>query len=119
MGSQYVQQFKKGALDMILLSLLSEKESYGYEIITELNERTSDVLGFAREGTVYPILYRLQQAGLLQTRTAPAEANGGSRKYYSLTPKGSQTLREMTDFWRRYAQCVNDFIGNNNQEDAS
>lgn len=62
MESRYVQQFKKGSLEMILLCLIGRKETYGYEIIAELNSSAS-VLGYAKEGTIYPILYRLQEAG--------------------------------------------------------
>ena len=53
MDNKYVQQFKKGSLEMILLSLIGRKETYGYEIITELNSSAS-VLGYAKEGTIYP-----------------------------------------------------------------
>ena len=56
MNNRYVQQFKKGSLEMILLCLIGRKETYGYEIITELNNSAS-VLGYAKEGTIYPILY--------------------------------------------------------------
>ena len=76
MDNRYVQQFKKGSLEMILLCLIGRKETYGYEIITELNNSAS-VLGYAKEGTIYPILYRLQEAELIQCRLAPAAANGG------------------------------------------
>ena len=86
MNNKYVQQFKKGSLEMILLCLIGRKETYGYEIITELNNSAS-VLGYAKEGTIYPILYRLQEAELIKCRLAPAAANGGSKKYYSLTDK--------------------------------
>ena len=110
MDNKYIQQFKKDSLEMILLCLISERETYGYEIITELNERTASVLGYAKEGTVYPILYRLQEAGLIKCRIAPAAANGGSKKFYSLTDKGRATLSEMIDFWEKYTFCVNDFI---------
>ena len=64
MNNKYVQQFKKGSLEMILLCLIGRKETYGYEIITELNNSAS-VLGYAKEGTIYPILYRLQEAELI------------------------------------------------------
>ena len=111
MDNRYLQQFKKGSLEMILLCLLGRKETYGYEIITELNNNGAAVLGYAKEGTVYPILYRLQQAGLIQCRIAPAAANGGSKKYYSLTPKGKETLNELIAFWGKYTECVDSFIG--------
>ena len=77
MNNRYVQQFKKGSLEMILLCLIGRKETYGYEIISELNNSAS-VLGYAKEGTIYPILYRLQEAELIKCRLAPAAANGGS-----------------------------------------
>lgn len=118
MDNKYVQQFKKGSLEMVLLSLIGRKETYGYEIITELNNRAS-VLGYAKEGTVYPILYRLQEAKLIQCRLAPAAANGGSKKYYSLTERGKAVLDEMILFWSSYTDCVNGFLANYQQAEAS
>ena len=118
MDNRYVQQFKKGSLEMILLSLIGRKETYGYEIITELNDSAS-VLGYAKEGTIYPILYRLQEADLIQCRLAPAAANGGSRKYYSLTPKGKEVLQKLIMFWASYTDCVNSFIAAYQQTEVS
>lgn len=74
MDSRYIQQFKKGSLEMILLCLIAKRETYGYEIILELNNNGASVLGYAKEGTVYPILYRLQQAELIKCRIAPSTA---------------------------------------------
>lgn len=119
MDSKYVQQFKKGSLEMILLCLIAKKETYGYEIITELNDNGAAVLGYAKEGTVYPILYRLQEAELIKCRIAPAAANGGSKKYYSITEKGLETLTELIDFWKRYTVCVNGFIGDSDFSEVS
>ena len=99
MDNKYVQQFKKGSLEMILLSLIGRKETYGYEIITELNNSAS-VLGYAKEGTIYPILYR-------------------SKKYYSLTPKGKEVLQELIMFWASYTDCVNGFIAAYQQMEVS
>lgn len=107
--SRYVQQFKKGALEMILLCLIARRETYGYELLTEL-DKSAGVLGPAREGTVYPILYRLQEAGLIAGRLAPSPANGGSKKYYSLTDRGRAVLEELLSFWGEYQTCVNGFI---------
>lgn len=118
MESRYVQQFKKGSLEMILLSLIGRKETYGYEIITELN-RFASVLGYAKEGTIYPILYRLQEAKLIQCRLVPAAANGGSKKYYSLTPKGKEALDELILFWASYTDCVNGFLAGYRQTEVS
>lgn len=54
MDGKYIQQFKKGSLEMILLCLIAQKETYGYEILTQLNQRGGGVLGYAREGTSTP-----------------------------------------------------------------
>ena len=105
MNNKYVQQFKKGSLEMILLCLIGRKETYGYEIITELNNSAS-VLGYAKEGTIYPILYRLQEAELIKCRLAPAAANGGSKKYYSLTDKGRNLIYELILFMAFFEQAI-------------
>ena len=110
MDNKYVQQFKKGSLEMILLCLIAKKETYGYEIITQLNDNGAAVLGYAKEGTVYPILYRLQDAELIQCRIVTAAANGGSKKYYSITEKGRAALAELIAFWNSYTVCVNRFL---------
>ena len=52
MEDRYLRQFKKGSLEMILLSLMAQGETYGYEIITRLNEHGGGVMGMAREGTI-------------------------------------------------------------------
>ena len=118
MDGRYVQQFKKGSLEMILLCLIAQGETYGYEILTRLNRGGAGVLGYAREGTVYPILYRLQDAGLLQCRSVPSAANGATKKYYSLTKQGQETLRELIQFWRAYARCVDGFINEVSEQEA-
>lgn len=118
MDNKYVQQFKKGSLEMILLSLIGRKETYGYEIITALNSSAA-VLGYAKEGTIYPILYRLQEAKLIQCRLAPSAANGSSKKYYSLTSKGKEVLQELILFWESYVDCVNGFIAAGQQAEVS
>jgi PadR family transcriptional regulator PadR len=110
MDGKYMQQFKKGSLEMALLCLIARGETYGYEIITALNAHGAAVWGYAKEGTIYPILYRLQDAGLIRSRIVPAAANGSSRKYYALTDKGRDTLSELIAFWNEYTVCVDTFI---------
>ena len=115
MDSKYVRQFKKGSLEMVLLCLISRKETYGYEILTELNSRGAQALGYAREGTVYPILYRLEAAGLIRCRT---DAQAG-RKYYSLTEKGREVLEERLRFWKEYTGWVSAFIEDCTEQEGS
>ena len=82
----------------------------GSEMCIRDRNNSASILGYAKEGTIYPILYRLQEAELIQCRLAPAAANGGSKKYYSLTDKGSAVLNELIGFWASYETCVNGFI---------
>lgn len=110
MDAKYMQQFKKGSLEMVLLCLICARETYGYEIITRLNEAGGGVFGRTREGTVYPVLYRLEKNGLIRSRMAPAPANGGMKKYYAITAQGRLLLAEMTQYWRAYTACVDTFV---------
>lgn len=110
MDAKYMQQFKKGSLEMVLLCLICVRETYGYEIITRLNEAGGGVFGRTREGTVYPVLYRLEKSGLIRSRMAPAPANGGMKKYYAITAQGRLFLAEMTQYWRAYTACVDTFV---------
>lgn len=93
MDTKYIQQFKKGALEMVLLCLICVRETYGYEIITRLNEAGGGVFGRTREGTVYPVLYRLEKGGLIQSRMAPAPANGGMKSTMPSQQRGNCFLR--------------------------
>ena len=79
MEEKYIQQFKKGAYEMILLSLIAQKETYGYEILTEIQKQGGEIFAFAKEGTIYPILYRLTKAGLIQYRLVPAKDRKSTR----------------------------------------
>ena len=65
MEEKYRQQFKKGALEMVLLSVVARGKTYGYEIILTLNRRGGPLFQNIRDGTLYPVLYRLEDAGLL------------------------------------------------------
>ena len=108
MDSKYVRQFKKGSLEMVLLCLIARGETYGYEILQALNRQGGAVFGGAKEGTIYPILYRLEEVGLIASRI---QAEGGrSRKYYRLTGPGRAALGELTAFWRDFARCVDGFL---------
>ena len=104
MEEKYIQQFKKGAYEMILLSLIAQKETYGYAILTEIQKQGGEIFAFAKEGTIYPILYRLTKAGLIQYRLVPAKANGGEKKYYSLTREGKDMLEKMKNFI--FSSCI-------------
>ena len=81
-------QMLKGVLPLLLLSLLSQEESYGYAVVTRLREAGFPDLA---EGTVYPALTRLEGAGHLTSRLV-ASAAGPARKYYRTTASGLTEL---------------------------
>jgi PadR family transcriptional regulator PadR len=93
-----------GGLDLLILSLLSEREMYGYEIVTELARR-SDETFMLREGTLYPLLHRLEKEGAVAAREV--KAGGRPRRYYRLTEKGGEKLSAREAEWARYSSAVN------------
>lgn len=89
-------QLRKGLLEFVILLVLARGESYGYEIVRHVNEDVGMDVG---EGTVYPILRRLEQDGTLSAEWREREA-GVPRKYYGLTASGRRTVDAMRRAWR-------------------
>ena len=95
-------QLLKGLLSLLLLQLLAERESYGYEVVQRLHEiGLRDVL----EGTVYPALARLEREGRVSARLVASSA-GPARKYYRPTQAGYQALIEGAASWRSLSAVV-------------
>ena len=87
-------QMRKGILEYCILSILSREDSYAPKIIAELKEAQMIVV----EGTLYPILTRQKNQGLLTYRWGESP-QGPPRKYYSLTPEGREALRQLDESW--------------------
>lgn len=94
-----------GSTTLLILSLLSREEMYGYQMITELSRR-SDHTFELKEGTLYPILHGLEADGLVTVQEKPAET-GRMRKYYRITKKGMKILDEKKAEWTFFAEKVN------------
>lgn len=77
---------------LMLLSLLAEKDCYGYEIIKEISARSQNVFQF-KEGTLYPVLHRMESQNLVKSYRAKTES-GKERKYYRITATGKAQLAE-------------------------
>ncbi len=99
-------QLRKGALEMAALASLWRGRLYGLEIIRFLGKHSQLVLA---EGTIYPILNRLKDEGLLASEWVEAEA-GHPRKYYSLTPAGRQRLRLMAEAWGSFSRGLGNLL---------
>lgn len=102
-------QLLKGHTDLLILSLLSERAMYGYELIKELDRR-SDGLFRLHQGTLYPALHRLERAGLVQGRWRRSAKAQQRRRYYSATPTGASWLREQSSAWQRFSAAVDDVL---------
>jgi PadR family transcriptional regulator PadR len=99
-------QLRKGCLEMAVLAALAPGRNYGLEIIRAL-ERHSDLV--LSEGTVYPILNRLREDGLLTSSWVESET-GHPRKYYSLTRLGYERATRMAEVWMQFTSGVNALI---------
>lgn len=94
-------QMRKGVLELCTLSLLSGQEAYTSEIIESLKESKLLVV----EGTLYPLLTRLKNDGLLSYRWEES-SSGPPRKYYSVTPLGQEVLEELRKTWKDLVHAV-------------
>lgn len=93
-------QFKKGALELCVLSLLAKRDYYGYELVDALEEGVD-----IAEGSVYPLLRRLKEDGLVDTYLQ--ESSGGPpRKYYRITGQGMAACRELSAEWKAFVAAV-------------
>ncbi|MGD0065406.1 MAG: helix-turn-helix transcriptional regulator [Streptosporangiaceae bacterium] len=98
----------KGHLDLLLLSVLAAGPGHGYAIISALRDRSEGTFDLP-EGTVYPALHRLEDAGLLASSWA--DVNGRRRRSYGLTDKGAAALAAERTEWRRFAVGVQAVVG--------
>jgi PadR family transcriptional regulator PadR len=98
------RELRRGSLELIVLHLLEPGEAYGYEIVTKLVEQTNGVLEVT-DGTLYPVLYRLERAGFVAIRWETPD-RGVPRKYYRLTPAGQAELRQLTQEWNSFSDAM-------------
>jgi PadR family transcriptional regulator PadR len=94
-------QMRKGILEYCILSILSKNDAYATSMISELKEAQMIVV----EGTLYPLLTRQKNQGLLKYRWEESP-QGPPRKYYSLTEKGRQLLQELDSAWAEIVNSV-------------
>jgi PadR family transcriptional regulator PadR len=94
----------KGHLDMIVLAALSAGPAHGYAVIEEIKRKSGQAFHLP-EGTIYPALHRLEQAGLLVSRWVTAES-GRRRRVYSLTRRGERALAERRAVWQQFSAAI-------------
>lgn len=98
------RELKRGSLELIVLHLLAPGEAYGYEIVSKLSAETNGALEVT-DGTLYPVLYRLERAGCVSVRWETPQ-RGVPRKYYQLTDTGRAELAALTLEWNAFAKAM-------------
>lgn len=98
----------KGHLDMIVLAALAAGPAHGYAIIEHIRRRSGEAFDLP-EGTVYPALHRLEQAGLLSSRWTIAPS-GRRRRVYTLTKRGESALADQSEVWQRFVKAISGLL---------
>ncbi len=96
-------QALKGHLDLLILAVLADRPRHGYDVIDELRSRSQDAFDLP-EGTVYPVLHRLEEAKLLTS--VWGHVDGRRRRTYQLTPAGRAALVEQRTAWDEFSSAV-------------
>lgn len=104
------RELKRGSLELIVLHLLAPAEAYGYEIVTKLTTQTNGALEVT-DGTLYPVLYRLERGGFVAVRWETPE-RGVPRKYYRLTDAGRRELARLKHEWQTFVSAMAQLLAN-------
>lgn len=99
------KELLKGSTVILILKLLDEKSMYGYEMIKAIEKKSEGIFSF-KEGTLYPILHTLEQNGLVTSFWDESDGKR-KRKYYKLTKKGRDELKEKEKEWTLFSSTVN------------
>ena len=102
----------KGTLSLLILSLLSRKSMYGYEIAATVHRDTDGAFTW-REGSLYPNLHKMEQGGLIVGEWEEKET-GRKRRYYKITKKGKAALEEKRQSWMALSQAVSRVLEKSN-----
>jgi transcriptional regulator len=94
----------KGHLDMIVLAALAAGPAHGYAVIEIIRQKSGQAFDLP-EGTIYPALHRLEQAGLLASKWMVAES-GRKRRVYALTRSGQRALAKRRAGWQQFSEAI-------------
>jgi PadR family transcriptional regulator PadR len=106
---EYDREFLTGTVGVLILNLLDEREMYGYELLREVERRSSSAFQL-KEGTLYPALHHLERSGLLKSRWRNSET-GRSRKYYNLTARGRRQAESKRRQWLEISAAMRSILG--------
>ena len=103
------KELLKGSTSIMILKVISEGDSYGYQIVQILYKRSNNFFKL-NEGTLYPILHALEKEGYIESYRAVSEI-GRERKYYKITARGKLHLNAQIEEWEIFANSVNCVLG--------
>lgn len=106
MEDRFSQQMKKGVLEMLVLECISRGGTYGYELLTRLKEDSGGTFAL-KEGTLYPILYRLEDDGLIRSSWSEGIGRSAPKKIYSITDQGIRENGRRKAMWHTFTATVN------------
>jgi PadR family transcriptional regulator PadR len=109
MGGNMDQEWKKGSAELLILSLLEDQPRHGYDVGKLIEGRSGGRLRF-HIASLYPLLYRLENRGLILGRWVE-KPNQRRRRYYRLTPQGQKTLAQQRHSWRQFVRAVSQITG--------
>ncbi len=100
----------RGHTETIILALLKNQDSYGYEILKYINDKGNGRIDI-KDATIYTAVKRMEKDGLITTYWGEGEDGGARRKYYSITERGREYWKEKVDEWRELNVILNELIG--------
>lgn len=109
-----IEKFRKGYMDMLLLKVLSTGDYYGYQIILIFRKLSEGIIDITT-GSIYPVLYRLQDKGYISSYTKK-EHPKMERVYYHLTPEGKEELDTLIDDYMLVTKATHAILNFSNEE---
>lgn len=98
------KELLRGTLELMVLRLIGTGDTYGYALASRISELSEGRLDL-KEGTLYPVLYRLENQGMIESSWSTPE-RGVPRKYYRITEKGRARLNGLQQEWHAFVECV-------------
>ncbi|MGM9627036.1 MAG: PadR family transcriptional regulator [Faecousia sp.] len=113
MEDRFLQQLKKGVLEMLVLKLICIEPTYGYALLSKLRECSNGRFAL-KEGTLYPILYRLEDDGMIRAAWSQGEGRTAPKKLYAATEAGREENLRRQILWRDFEETVDEFLEGGN-----
>ena len=109
MDERFIQQLKKGVLELLVLDTICQGPTYGYALLTTLRDNTNGSFTL-KEGTLYPILYRLEDDGLIVSSWSAAEGRTAPKKIYTATSLGHAARLQRNEIWKDFTNTVDNYL---------